>query len=320
MSGICVYAEQFDGQIRPYTAQLITAARGLSGKEPVRVLLLGSDISALLDQLTYPNISVTAVETALSPFQDDALSVLAAQALTRLDPDIVLIPATRTARALFSRVGAAMDCGLTADCLRMYYDRNQRFLQEKYAFGDNALAIATETGRPKLITVQPDGYEACPTCGYRPAVDALRFPPVCSRVEILESKARGEEALFASAKRVVSLGRGAANASSLAKAEEFAERWGAAVGGTRPLVDSGRIPFQRQIGQTGCTIYPEICLFLGVSGAIQHTEGVKGAKLTIAVNHDPHAAIFQFADFGAVADVEEILDALLTLGPSEKKI
>lgn len=319
MSGICVYAEQFDGQIQPYTAQLITAARTLSDEESVHVLILGDGIPALLDQVAYPNITVTAVETSLSPFQDDALSALAAQALAKMDPDIVLIPTTRTARALFSRVAAVIDCGLTADCLRLYFDQHHCFLQEKSTFGDDALAIATEIGRPKLITLQPDRYEACPICGHRPSANVVKFPPVCSRVEVLGTKEREEGTPFISMKQVVSLGRGAADASILSKAEEFARKLGAAIGGTRPLVDSGLIPFQRQIGQTGCTIYPEICLFFGVSGAIQHTEGIKGAKLTIAVNNDPHAAIFQFADFGAVADVEEILDALLALCPSKEK-
>ena len=115
------------------------------------------------------------------------------------------------------------------------------------------------------------------------------------------------------AEKILSLGRGALEGENLQLAQVFAEKVGAMIGGTRPLVDDGTIPFERQIGQTGSTVHPKICLYLGVSGAIQHTEGVRDAKLTIAVNKDPEAAIFDYADYGVAADMKEILSALLQL-------
>ena len=93
--------------------------------------------------------------------------------------------------------------------------------------------------------------------------------------------------------------------------KKFADRIGASLGGTRPLADSGQIPFEHQIGQTGCTIRPKICISVGASGAIQHTEGIKDTKLMIAVNRDETAPIFNIADYGFVCDLRELLEAFL---------
>ena len=95
--------------------------------------------------------------------------------------------------------------------------------------------------------------------------------------------------------------------------EKFAEKVGGAIGGTRPMVDSEMIPFNHQIGQTGLTIRPKICISFGVSGAIQHTEGIKDTNLYVAVNTDENAAIFGVADYGIQADLKEILKNYLTL-------
>ena len=90
--------------------------------------------------------------------------------------------------------------------------------------------------------------------------------------------------------------------------KKFAEKIGAEIGGTRPVADAGIIPFENQIGQTGFTIRPKICISVGVSGAIQHTEGIHDTKLYIAINEDENAAIFNYADYGVVGDLREILE------------
>ena len=118
----------------------------------------------------------------------------------------------------------------------------------------------------------------------------------------------GEESITG-AERILSLGRGVGE--NYAAANELAQKLGAMIGGTRPLVDDGVLPFERQIGQTGCTVHPKVCLYLGVSGAIQHTEGVRGAKLTIAVNKDPEAGIFGYVDYGVAADMKEVIKELI---------
>ncbi|MDR3729409.1 MAG: electron transfer flavoprotein subunit alpha/FixB family protein [Oscillospiraceae bacterium] len=314
MSSICVYAEQFNGVVEPCTGELVTAARAIAAQtgQSITLLVLGPDTQALAKQLAFPEVQVAAVQTDLSAFQDDALSAIVAQALEQLSPASVLIPANRIARSLFSRVAVHLDAGLTADCSELFLGEDGAFLQKKSAFGANAMVVTAETSEPKLVTIQMGVYEPCPLCSKVPAVQELTAAKPSSRVEVLEVVESTEESITG-AEKILSLGRGALEEDNLQLAQVFAEKVGAMIGGTRPLVDDGTIPFERQIGQTGSTVHPKICLYFGVSGAIQHTEGVRDAKLTIAVNKDPDAAIFDYADYGVAADMKEILSALLQL-------
>ena len=130
-------------------------------------------------------------------------------------------------------------------------------------------------------------------------------------VEVLPTEDTTDSIL--SSEIVVVGGRGVLEDDNFALVKEFADKIGAAIGGTRPMVDTETIPFEHQIGQTGCTIRPKICISLGVSGAIQHTEGIKDTKLFVAVNTDPNAAIFKVADYGMTADLRAVLENYLKL-------
>lgn len=310
--GICVYAEQFGNQIEESGLELITAARQLSAQsgEPITALVLGEDPEALARQLAFPDVEVAAVPTGISALQDDALCVCVAAALEQLAPSIVLIPANRTCRALFSRVAARMNLGLTADCSELFFDEGGEFLQRKSAFGENAMCVTAEIGAPKLVTVQVGVHPPASAEEGAGTLRILEVPEPVSGVEVCEVVESTEESITG-AERILSLGRGVLEGDNLSEAGRLAEKLGAMIGGTRPLVDDGTIPFERQIGQTGCTVHPKICLYFGVSGAIQHTEGVRDTKLTIAVNKDPEAGIFGYVDYGVAADMSEILKELI---------
>ena len=170
MSGICIYAEQYENRIEESAFELITAARALSAQsgEHIMALVLGQAPDALSRQLSFQDVQVAAVKTEISALQDDALSICVAEALRQLAPSSVLIPANRTCRALFSRVAARMDVGLTADCSELFLNESGEFLQRKSAFGENAMCVTAEVGTPKLVSVQvgvhapsvPDGGTA----------------------------------------------------------------------------------------------------------------------------------------------------------------
>lgn len=310
MSGICIYAEQYENRIEESAFELITAARALSAQsgEHIMALVLGQDPDALSRQLSFQDVQVAAVKTEISALQDDALSICVAEALRQLAPSSVLIPANRTCRALFSRVAARMDVGLTADCSELFLNESGEFLQRKSAFGENAMCVTAEVGTPKLVSVQVGVHAPSVPDGGDGAYVSLKVPQPTSEIEILEMVEDGEESITG-AERILSLGRGVGE--NYAAANELAQKLGAMIGGTRPLVDDGELPFERQIGQTGCTVHPKVCLYLGVSGAIQHTEGVRGAKLTIAVNKDPEAGIFGYVDYGVAADMKEVIKELI---------
>ena len=257
MSNIYIYAEQFNNVVEPSAAEIVTLVReyALKSGQQITMLAFGEDTSAISPQLAFDGIGVTVVKTSVSAFQDDALSVVAADALEKLAPESVIIPASRTARALFSRVAVRLGVGLTADCSELDVDEHGEFIQRKSAFGSNAMCVCVEKGGPKLVTVLVGGiHEPAPLSDTAPAVTELEGIEAASRVEVLDIEEDSAESILG-AETIVSVGRGALEGDNLALAEQFAQKIGAMVGGTRPLVDDGSIPFDRQIGQTGCTVH-----------------------------------------------------------------
>ena len=167
-----------------------------------------------------------------------------------------------------------------------------------------------------MMTVRPGVYTAQEeTAGGQAKVEYFDDIKVgASKIEVIEEvTAEAETGSILSAEVVVVGGRGVLEDDNFSLLEKFAERVGGAIGGTRPMVDSEMIPFNHQIGQTGLTIRPKICISFGVSGAIQHTEGIKDTKLFVAVNTDEEAAIYGVADYGMAADLKDVLTEYLAL-------
>jgi electron transfer flavoprotein alpha subunit len=341
--GICVFADTFGGGVEPVFAELLSAARHIAETtgEPVGALLVAEDIAGPLEELKGMDIDrIYAAETrGVSELGDDARSAVTAEILRRVSPSCVLIPANDAGRSLFPRVAVKLNTGLTADCTELAAERRLNaerredgyfIRQNKPSFGGNvSVSIVHREGHlPQLITIREGVYK--PHRGTRkkePGVTVFEDIPVLesavSLLEVLPCGGGGDDILAADV--VVVAGRGALNLKNELKNEskngedgglgalrELAKKIGGVLGGTRPLADEGLIPFENQIGQTGRTIRPEICLSFGVSGAIQHTEGIKDTKLFVAVNNDPNAPIFHAADYGAVSDMKEIVQALLS--------
>lgn len=322
--GICVFAEHFDGKLDPAVAELITAAyeiREVTG-EKVKAVLLAKECEKLAEDLFSLGVEeVLAAKTSRNIFmQDDAAGQMLADMISLMNPSSVLIPATTASRSVFSRVAARLGCGMTADCTELLVGKREDgsfyIKQNKPSFGENVIVtIVTKEGLlPQMMTVRPGVYKPRKKEEGRRAelcyAKGLKTPE--SGIEMIEAvSVQAEPDNMLSAKIVVAGGRGILDGDNFELTKRFAERIGATLGGTRPLADSGLIPFEHQIGQTGCTIRPKVCISVGASGAIQHTEGIKDTKLMIAVNQDENAPIFNIADYGFVCDLRELLEAFL---------
>lgn len=323
--GLCVYIEHNAGVLEASAAELAEAAFALSRKtgEPVQALLLARDADSLLEQLAglpVDEIHVLPVNKDIQ-FQDDAASVALAEAIRRLEPSAVLVPATSAGKSVFSRVAAILGCGMTADCtdvgVELNADGTCKLLQNKPSYGDNVMVtIVSKPGVfPQMLTIRPGIFV--------PLEHADRKAPAVSTFSGIEVPESGVEVLeetslegcsadnIASAEVVVVGGRGALEADTVGQLQELACKLGGAFGGTRPLADTEIIAFENQIGQTGFTIRPKICLSFGVSGAIQHVEGIKDTKLFIAINPDDKAPIYNFANYGVAREMQGILKHLL---------
>ena len=277
IEGIYIYTEIQNGKPAEYTSVLVSYAESLKLKVPIRVFgLQGNTVF----------------------YEAEAAKTIAAY-LQKESPGIVLIPAVGTAKAIFARTAVLLDVGMTADCTELYVE-NGIFRQKKPAFGNEAMVVTEETKQPAFVTVvvgKSRGNTEYPL----EQIQILAADVSKSSEEVLDIFEPDTEEIM-DAEVILSIGRGISGKDGYDTAVSFAKKIGAAVGGTRPLVDQGMIPFEHQIGQTGCIVHPKCCIFAGVSGAIQHTEGVRDADVTIAVNKDSGAAIFSFADYGVVAD------------------
>lgn len=325
-NGICVYAESYNGKLEVAAAELVSAAKGLAKttKEKIQAIVVDKnveEIAAQLDKLGVDEIYGVKADHDVV-LQDDVLSETVAEMLRRIEPSAVLVPATPEGRSVFSRVAIKLHCGMTADCTEVLVgtkeDGSYYIKQNKPSFGENVfVTIVTKEGvYPQMMTIRPGVYtpEEEGTRGNAKITyfDDIRLSE--SAIEVLEElPAENETDSILGAEVVVVGGRGVLEEDNFELLEKFAKKIGGAIGGTRPMVDSEMIPFNHQIGQTGLTIRPKICISFGVSGAIQHTEGIKDTKLYVAVNNDEHAAIFGGADYGIQADLKDILENYLAL-------
>lgn len=325
-NGICVYAESYNGKLEVAAAELVSAAKGLAKttKEKIQAIVVDKnveEIAAQLDELGVDEIyGVKADHDVI--LQDDVLSETVAEMLRRIEPSAVLVPATPEGRSVFSRVAIKLNCGMTADCTEVLVgtkeDGSYYIKQNKPSFGENVfVTIVTKEGvYPQMMTIRPGVYTPEEE-GEGGKAEITYFDDIRlseSAIEVLEElPAENETDSILGAEVVVVGGRGVLEEGNFELLEKFAEKIGGAIGGTRPMVDSEMIPFNHQIGQTGLTIRPKICISFGVSGAIQHTEGIKDTKLYVAINNDEHAAIFGVADYGIQADLKDILENYLAL-------
>ena len=323
--GICIFAENYNGKLEPASAELVTAARILQEtiKEEISAVIAGNDCDGTIQELKNIGIDrIYVVKTERNLFlQDEAASQMYAEMLRKIEPSAVLIPATPTGRSVFSRVAMKLECGMTADCTELLVgtreDGSYYIKQNKPSFGENVfVTILTREGiYPQMMTVRPGVYTAPETREMNTEIvymDEVDVPD--SRIQVVEKlEAQNNADSILSSEIVVVGGRGVLEEESFTLVKEFARKLGAAIGATRPVMDAGLVPFEDQIGQTGCTIRPKICISFGVSGAIQHTEGIKDTKLFVAVNTDENAAIYNVADYGIVADANQVLENYLKI-------
>ncbi|MHA1466796.1 MAG: electron transfer flavoprotein subunit alpha/FixB family protein, partial [Promethearchaeota archaeon] len=217
---------------------------------------------------------------------------------------------------LAPRIASTLDLGLTADCTGLSI-KDGLLLQTRPAFGGNIMAdIICPTARPQMATVRPNVFEV-PDKPYEDKAEIIETPvsidlqSVKVKIkEILSAEACEDEIPVCEADIIVSGGRGLGCQENFELLEGLADVLNAAVGASRAAVDLGWIAKSHQVGQSGTTVSPKIYFACGISGTIQHLVGMKSSDIIIAINKDPEAPIFNFADYGIVGDLTEIVPLL----------
>jgi len=242
-----------------------------------------------------------------------------AQAISRVinevKPEIVLFGATMFGRNLAPSVAARLRTGLTADCTVLEIDEESGLLQQtRPAFGGNLMAtIVCPKHRPQMATVRPGIMKAgvidkTRTGRITEEEETIKIP---EGLEVLSFTPQEKTESIRDAKIIIDCGRGVGNKKNLKLIKELCEKTGASLGCSRPLVDTGMCEYPHQVGQTGCTVAPDLLICLGVSGAIQHLAGISQAKKIIAVNTDPDAPVFKVAHVKIVGDCMEAVKEML---------
>lgn len=319
---IFVFAEQRDGELQKVGIELIGEAARLAAAldQKVAAVLLGHNITDKAPELiAYGADYVIVVDDAmLTDYVTEPYAKAMATIIRDKDPEIVLYGATSIGRDLAPRVSARVHTGLTADCTALAIDEETKLLMmTRPAFGGNIMAtIVCENHRPQMATVRPGVMKALEADTARTGtVEAfsVAFTDADMNVKVLETVKTDHKAVdITEAKILVSGGRGVGNADNFKLLEDLAVTLGGEVAASRACVDSGWISNDRQVGQTGKTVRPELYLACGISGAIQHAAGMENSDYIVAINKDEGAPIFGIADLGIVGDLNKILPKLNT--------
>ena len=318
---VLVVCEQRDGNLQSVSLELIGKARELADelKEEVIAVIAGKKVSDLTQELiSYGADKVYYVEDdKLDKYITEPYVKVMTTIINDLKPQIVLFGATSIGRDLAPRVSSRIGCGLTADCTKLEIDEEVGLLNmTRPTFGGNLLAtIQSPEARPQMSTVRPGvmpkQYEDKNRTGEVNKYD-IDIEDKDINIEVIEEKLADKKKIkIEDAQVLVSVGRGIGSADNMKLAYDLAEVLEGEVSSSRAVVDAGWVEKDRQVGQTGKTVRPNLYIALGISGAIQHLAGMEESDLIIAVNKNPDANIFNEADVGIVGDINEVVPELI---------
>jgi electron transfer flavoprotein alpha subunit len=318
---ILVIAEQRDGKLNRATWETIVGAQQLAkvSGAPISVLVPGTHAAGVAAELAAAQVAeVVAVEhAALEPYTPDGFTAALQAVIGQLSPSHVLLPHTYQTRDFAPKLAARLDRALVTDVTAIKTVGSDTAFVRPMFQGKLTADIVPQGPGPHFITFQIGAYRvdqvakgsaAAPVRALDVAVDtaAIRQKP-----EAPFQQAR-QAVDLSQAERIVSVGRGIKEQTNIALAQQLAEALGAEIAASRPICDAGWLPMERQVGSSGQTVAPKLYLALGISGAIQHLVGMKGANTVVAINKDPDAPIFEIADYGIVGDLFEIVPAMIS--------
>lgn len=311
---ILVVAEHRQGTLHRATNETIVAAQALG--QPVTVVVLGHDLGDMATALATADVSevVTVSHPALAEYTADGYVQVLADVVSQLAPQLVLAAHTYQARDFMARLAARLDKPMVPDCVGVRVDGEQVVFTRPMFQARLTADVVAEGPTPHLASVQIGAFRADALRSGQASVRALDVhvdaDAIRQQVEPPFTEAKQAVDLTAAA-RIVSVGRGIKGPEHIELARQLAEALGAELAASRPICDNGWLPMDRQIGSSGQTVAPKLYLALGISGAIQHVVGMKGAKTIVAINKDPEAPIFEIADYGIAGDLFEIVPAMI---------
>ena len=307
---ILVVAEHRDGKLNRATLETIAAAQSAGG--PITAAVLGAGVDAVAAEVGAADIAEVIVvdDPALKDYTADGF-VLALELLIAAEqPERVFLPHTYQTRDFAPALAARIGRPLVTDCVSV---KGAGYVRPMF---QGKLQADVSVDGPHLATFQigalradamKTGSAAAPVRRAAVSIDASR---IRQKPEAPFKEAK-QAVDLSQAERIVSVGRGIKSQENLQLAQQLAQAMGAEIAASRPICDAGWLPMDRQIGSSGQTVAPRLYVALGISGAIQHLVGMKGARTIVAINKDPEAPIFEIADYGIAGDIFEVVPAMI---------
>lgn len=317
---VLVITEQQGGSWHRMSFEALAAGQeaALALDCPLVAAVIGAGVDGLAVELAAKDVSEVAVidHQALSQYTADGFADGLRQAVDLIQPTLVLFPHTYQVRDLAPKLAASLGRPFISDAVGIRIDDGKPVFVRQLFQGKLRADVVAEGDPPHFASVQSGTYRGDSVAeGGSPAVIrhlAVDIEPTIVRTQSEAPYQEAKDAVdLGSAEIIVSVGRGIQGPENIPLAEKLAKVLGGELAASRPICDNGWLPLDRQIGSSGQTVTPNLYLALGISGAIQHVVGMKGAKTIVAVNKDEGAPMFEIADYGIVADLFDIIPALL---------
>jgi electron transfer flavoprotein alpha subunit len=313
---VLVIVETREGNPHPGSIECLAAARLIAS--PVSVVVPGHGLEAACRELQRFDVKeiVALDHPALETYTADGFVTALAGYIRDTQPDWVVAPHTYRSRDFMPALAARLDRGLASDCTAVGRAGQAVTFTRAMFRGKLAAEVLLEGPPPGFVTFQ---LGAIPASGAGTTAAEVPIATVQAAVDPADIRQVSEPPFrearqavdLAKAGRIVAVGRGIKAEEHLTLMRSLAEALGAELAASRPICDAGWLPMDRQVGSSGQTVAPRLYVAIGISGAIQHIVGMKGAQTIVAVNKDPEAPIFEVADYGIVGDLFDVVPAMV---------
>ncbi len=317
---ILVVVEQREGKLNRVSWETLVAGQSIAAETgwSLEAAVAGSGVGSIATEIAGKKLAkVYDLESsALNPYTPDSFSAALKQFLSSNQSRLVLMPHTYQVRDFVPKLATAMGRTVISDCIGYRKDGEKLLFTRQMFQGKFAADVSFNCDTPWFVTFQNGAFR-----GDKVEAGASAAPVETVNVEIPSGTVRTKpQEVFKEAKQavdltqaeiIVSVGRGIKEQKNIELAKQLAEALGGEIAASRPICDSGWLPMDRQIGSSGQTVAPKLYLALGISGAIQHIVGMKGARSVVAINKDYEAPIFEIADVAVVANLFDIVPPLI---------
>jgi electron transfer flavoprotein alpha subunit len=316
---ILVVVEQREGKLNRVSWETLAAGQFLAAETgwALEAAVLGSGVLSLASEVAGNKLNkVYDIESpALAVYTPDAFAAALKQFLESRHPRLVVMPHTYQVRDFIPKLATAMGRAVISDCIGFRKEGGKLLFTRQMFQGKFAADVSFQSAAPWFVTFQNGAFRgdkaeaaasaaSIETVKLELAADLVRNTPQ----EIFKEAKQAVD--LTQAEVIVSVGRGIKEQKNIEIAKQLAEALGAEIAASRPICDSGWLPMDRQIGSSGQTVAPKLYLALGISGAIQHIVGMKGARSIVAINKDKEAPIFEIADVAVVANLFDVVPQL----------